>query len=161
MSLGKIVTCPLSCLSHHSVCVSRVYVCVCVSVCRRTCVSQRVLCVCARAVTQSCLPLCDPWTAAIKTPVSPGFPEARILGGLILGDLPDLRVKPVCPASPALTGHVLLQPAGPSHALNTHTTCCASCSLRILLSSSRDGLFILLCSVISSYTLISVARCEH
>ena len=67
-----------------------VLACVCVCVC---------VCVCA----QSCLTLCDPWTA--RAPLSMGFFRQEYWGGLPFPPLEDLAnpgIKSWCPVSPAL-----------------------------------------------------------
>ena len=48
-----------------------------------------------------------PWTLACQAPLSMGFSRQEHWSGLpfpTLGDLPDSRIKPMSPASPALAG---------------------------------------------------------
>ena len=50
---------------------------------------------------QSCLSLCDPWTAACQAPLSMGFPRREYWSGLPFpspGDLPDPGIEPGSPA---------------------------------------------------------------
>ena len=56
----------------------------------------------------SCLTLCDSqWTVACQAPLSLGFPRQEYQRGLpfpTLGDLPDPKIEPESPTSPALAG---------------------------------------------------------
>ena len=54
--------------------------------------------------TRSCLTLCDPRTAARQAPLSTGLPRQEDWSGLPFpppGDLPDPRIEPLSPTSPA------------------------------------------------------------
>ena len=45
--------------------------------------------------------LVTPWTVAHQAPLTMGFPRQEYWSGLLFpsqGDLPDPRIKPVCPA---------------------------------------------------------------
>ena len=51
-----------------------------------------------------------PWTAACQAPLSMGFPRQEYWSGLPFpssGDLPDPKIEPVSPVSPALAGGLL------------------------------------------------------
>ena len=52
-------------------------------------------------VTQRCSTLATPWTVALQTPLSMGFPRQEYWGGLPFpspGDLPDPGIEPGSPA---------------------------------------------------------------
>ena len=52
-----------------------------------------------------------PWTVAPQTPLSMGFPRQKIWSGLPFPapkSLPDPRIKPMSPASPALAGRFFM-----------------------------------------------------
>ena len=68
-------------------------VCVCVCVCER------------ERVTQLCLTLYSPMNYSLHVPLSMGFFQQEYWNGWpfpLPGDLPDPRIEPVSPASPAL-----------------------------------------------------------
>ena len=51
-----------------------------------------------------------PWTVAYQAPLSMGFSRQEYWSGLLFpspGDLPNLGIKPVSPASPALAGRYI------------------------------------------------------
>ena len=56
----------------------------------------------------SCVPLlATPWTVACQAPLSMGFSRQEYWSGLPFpspGDLPDPRIEPASPVSPALAG---------------------------------------------------------
>ena len=65
------------------------------------------VCVCVCAVTQSCPTLCDPQTVAHQAPLPIEFSRQEFWSGLPFpspGDLPNPRIKPASPMSPALAG---------------------------------------------------------
>ena len=65
------------------------------------------VCVCVCAVTQSCPTLCDPQTVAHQAPLPNEFSRQEFWSGLPFpspGDLPNPRIKPASPMSPALAG---------------------------------------------------------
>ena len=57
-----------------------------------------------------------PWTIAHQTPLSIGFPRQAQWSGLLfppLDDLPDPKIKPASPLSPALAGgFFVIEPPG-------------------------------------------------
>ena len=58
-------------------------------------------------VTQLCPTLCKLWTVVPRAPLSVGFYRQEYWNGLPfppLGALPDPRIEPASPASPALAG---------------------------------------------------------
>ena len=65
------------------------------------------VCVCVCTQWRSCPTLTTPWTVARQTPLSLEFSRQEYWSGLPFlfpGDLPDPRIKPVSPESPALAG---------------------------------------------------------
>ena len=61
----------------------------------------------ACSVLQSCLTLCDPWTAAHQAPLSMGFSRQEYWSGLPFPppeDLPDPGIEPASLVSPELAG---------------------------------------------------------
>ena len=69
-------------------------------------------------VAQSCLTLCDPWTAAHQAPLSIGFSRQEYWSGLPFpspGGLPNTGIKP---RSPTLQADALTS-APPGKPLNT------------------------------------------
>ena len=57
-------------------------------------------------MTKSCQALATPWPVVCQAPLSMGFPQARILGGLpfpSLGYLPDPGIKTASPALQAVS----------------------------------------------------------
>ena len=69
----------------------------------------------ACSVTQACLTLCDPWTAALQAPLSMGFPRREYWGGFPLpspGGLPDPGIEPTLPASSAQARRSTTAPPG-------------------------------------------------
>ena len=60
--------------------------------------------ICAQSL-QSCLTICDPWTAAHQAPLSMGFSRQEHWSGLPCpspGTLSDPGIEPVSPASPGI-----------------------------------------------------------
>ena len=65
------------------------------------------VCMPAQSVTQSCLTLCDPWTAAHKTPLSMEFSRQEYYSGSPFStsrDHPNPGIDQASLASPALAG---------------------------------------------------------
>ena len=79
-----------------------IYMCVCVCICIH--VSMYSCCVCLSCFSHVQL-FATLWTAAYQTPLSMGFSRQEYWSELPWpppGDLPNLGIKPVSPAAPAL-----------------------------------------------------------
>ena len=84
------------------------------------------VCVCVCVCSQLLSPVqlfATPWTVACQAPLSMGFSRQEYWSGLLFppGDLPHLGVKPVSPASPALTsGFFTTELPGKPHSSSRH-----------------------------------------
>ena len=83
--------------------------------CLEYCLTYAVLC-CAELLQQLCLTLCSLWTVACWLLCPWDYPGKNTLvccHALLQGNLPDLGIKPISPASPELqAGSLPIEPPG-------------------------------------------------